>query len=238
MSVEPQVVAVVDSNVLLDLISCHNYTRKFEPVWATKGDGAWRDAGVDYRGSRACDALLLAIYLDQIRATTWSSHGELDATARRIVPPRPELPGGGDWERDYLTQVIHFVMEVVLKNWKATAPESAELERGNDNDRWLVAEARRLNVDLISTEGLKPDGSIDVTKTVHKEAALLGVRVVTPRAFFRGKLLDEEAAAEAYLRRFAEQIPIYCKDRTDKLEELLGMMYRYQDMILTMHAPV
>jgi hypothetical protein len=230
------VVAVVDTNVMIDLHSCHDHTRVLHPALSEVGDAAWLKTDVWYRGTRARDAVLLAIYLDQIKATTWGSHGEFVEKLAKIVPPAPEKDGGQDWELDFATNVIHFVREFLLANWTHAMPLPAEGERGNAADKWLVAEALRLNVPLISNEGLRIDGSIDQAKNIRKLATGAGITVVTPRDFFNGRI-DEVAAADAFQVRFIEQLNIYTRDRTDHLERMLWMMKRYYDVVLYFYAP-
>jgi hypothetical protein len=230
------IVAVVDTNVMIDIHSCHDFTGRLHPALAQMGDGGWLTPGVWYRGTRARDALLLTIYLDQIGATTWGSNGELLDKLTALVPPSPGQDGGKNWELDFATLTVHFVRERVLSRWTHAVPVPPEKERGNQADQWLVHEAKRLSVPLITNDGLKTDGTIDDrkkgTRTMAKAA---GVMVVTPREFFQGKL-DEAAAADRFRERFNEQARLHVQGRTDQLDKVLQRLGGYYDVVLYVHA--
>src|SRR5579859_7368776 len=94
-AIEPvSIVAVIDTNVMIEIHSCHDYTGKLHPALAQMGDAGWLEPKVWYRGTRARDALLLTLYLHEIGATTWGSHGELLDRLNAIVPPDPGGQGG------------------------------------------------------------------------------------------------------------------------------------------------
>jgi len=69
-------VAVVDTNVLLDLHSMHDF-RQVEELVQLHGDAAFDHAKTTYRLARARDALLLGMHLSKNNLTTWSLHSEL-----------------------------------------------------------------------------------------------------------------------------------------------------------------
>jgi hypothetical protein len=51
-------IAVVDTNVIVDFLSCHDYLAKLLPALKTVGDEAWLNPDITYRLVRARDALL------------------------------------------------------------------------------------------------------------------------------------------------------------------------------------
>ena len=57
-------IAVLDTNAFFDIVSCHDFTRKFAPARAAKGDDVLLDHEVAYRAVRDRGALLLVIDLD------------------------------------------------------------------------------------------------------------------------------------------------------------------------------
>jgi hypothetical protein len=227
-------VAVLDTNVIVDFLSCHDYLTKLQPALETKGDDAWLDPQVAYRLVRARDALLLAIHFADTGATTFGSHGELSRTLEARVPPAPGEDGGKDWLLDYLTQSIHLVMAIVLQGWTHAGPEIPETESSHDADQWHVDQAARRKIPLITNEGLKVDGTVDHKKPIWKKAAAATVDVFTPRGYLTGKLANEDASFEAFLTRFERVAHDYVKGRPDELHRVLKMMGRSYQMVFTM----
>jgi hypothetical protein len=76
---------VIDTNVLLDLYSCHD----FEAVVVKHGADLVAISHPDtiYRRARAREAVILAVYLDRIEATTLSLQHEALDLIQRHVPP-------------------------------------------------------------------------------------------------------------------------------------------------------
>jgi hypothetical protein len=225
-------IAVIDTNVFLDIISSHDANRVI-PRIVTKGDAVFQDGEFWYRTTRARDGLLLAIYMDAIGATTFGSHGEMQERLNALVPPAPGEDGGKNWELDFVTLMLHLVFDQVLKGWTHTCPEEAEIERKNAGDQWLVDQAKRLEIPLVTNEGLRVDGTTDPKSGIRKKATAAGVQVFTPREFFKGKL-DEEESAEAFQRRFEREAEEHVKGRTDQLHLFLKQMGRYFSFILGM----
>jgi hypothetical protein len=226
-------VAVVDANVMIDFLSCHDYLPPLVSALKTKGDEAWLDPDITYRLGRARDALLLAIHFADTGATTFGSQGELSKILDDRVPPVPGEDGGDDWLLAHLTQSIH-VTSLALHGWTHTGPSVAETERGNDADHWLVDRAAEKKIPLITNEGLKVDGSIDYRKGIWKKAAAAGVQAFTPRGYFTGKLANEDTHADAFLTRFARVAYDYVKGRTDDLHRVLEMVGGTYQMVLAM----
>src|SRR5882672_3522736 len=100
-------IAVIDTNVFLDITSCHDFTRGPMERITTTGDAVFQDDDFWYRAMRARDGLLLAIHLDAIGAATLQSHGEALEMLEGLVPPAPGEDGGRNWELDFATQMIH-----------------------------------------------------------------------------------------------------------------------------------
>ena len=68
----PTPVAVVDTNVIVELFSVHDVKREFEAKAIVLGKDAWEDPLVKYRVARARAAMLLALHFNDSCATTCS----------------------------------------------------------------------------------------------------------------------------------------------------------------------
>ena len=108
-------IAVVDTNVLLDIYSCHDLVGSFDLAHQSLGDGVLGDPSFLYRRERARSSLLLAVYLDRIKATTCSLNAEPIAMMLRSAPP---MGGGLDLRSDFTTFVVYFVKDHVLSDWQ------------------------------------------------------------------------------------------------------------------------
>jgi hypothetical protein len=224
-------IAIIDTNVLLEIYSCHDHYRAHAKAYAEHGDEFYYQLDPTHRGQRARASLLLAIYLNDIAATTYGSHGEFLDIITKTVPPSPAgTPGGQNWEEDFLTQALYVVGDRVLTNWTHTVPSLAEAQRGSRNDQWLVDEAARLNVPLITHEGLSKTGD-RVVSGIDKKAAVAGVQVLMPREFFNGKL-DERERSKAFLNQLGEEIEKLTVGRTDDLGKILAMVQDHYGHVL------
>ena len=93
--------AVVDTNVILDVVSLHDLSQTYERLGA---DGVDTPDAV-YRRSRARESLLLAIYFHKAKAVTYSLHSEPVAILTTKVDPTSE----DALETHYTKLFIHFV---------------------------------------------------------------------------------------------------------------------------------
>jgi hypothetical protein len=137
------IVAVVDTNVLLDLYSMHDaaIAAKKEPEL------------LDYRFRRAGHTLRLAIYLDRTRSTTWGLGYELLEQLASVSPPSAGIVGPAAVNLAVTRTVIHLVREMLIPGWTELVSKPEECIRGNAADTRLVADAERLSVPIITNEG-------------------------------------------------------------------------------------
>ncbi len=106
--------AVVDTNVLLDIHSCHDAMDSYNKAHALLAAAAIDDPSVVFRRARARESLLLAIYFDKIDAVTHSLHNE---AVDRLVDRSPPAPGGTSIASDFTMTFVHFVKDHVLPGW-------------------------------------------------------------------------------------------------------------------------
>lgn len=95
-----KIVAVVDTNVLVEVHSVHDVT-----------DARPRDEAKRWANAR--DSLLLAIHFHETRATTYSIH-EIAEVMQARVPPTVRTPEGL-----FAGLVAHFVADRVLNGWNS-----------------------------------------------------------------------------------------------------------------------
>jgi hypothetical protein len=225
-------VAVTDTNFLLDLYSCHDMTGTYNEAHARLGaEGAVDDQAVVYRRARARESLLLAMHFHNVGATTFSLHFEVVDLITRRAPP---APGGETMESDFTNAFLHFVKDYVLPNWNPTMPTAPGTEAKNDADKALVEHARARGLPLITNEGYSQAGIVE--EGMRRFAREAGVQVFAPREFYQGKI-DEAEEIEAFLRRFREQVPRYIEVRRREVGEdnfhlVLEWVHGYYRLIL------
>lgn len=211
----PRALVVLDTNVILDTHSCHDLLTKLDELVPSLGDAALDDQAVTFRLERAREAMLLAIYLHKIGATTFSLHNEVLEKLARFSPPGALATS---FTTAFTTVFIHFVKDFVLGRWNTTMPTQPGTERGNGADRALVAAALERSVPLVSTEGYSHTGEIDEGKLIRRLAGQQGVEVCLPREVYAGKM-NEGIEIEAFLHRFADNVPKYVRDHHRRFGE-------------------
>jgi hypothetical protein len=248
---------VLDTNVLVDIHSCHDIVRKYGERAKTLGPAAMTDRDVVFRRARAREGLLLAIYLHNVKATTFTLQGEAMRVLEKAAPPSAQ--GGTSLPTDHLRFFIWFVKDRVIPGWNLhfclpkkggnwpglianrelvkgnlSDPDHPDVlePTGNRADLFHVAMAKERKLDLITNEGFTPDG-YGVGK-VSEWARAEGVRTLFPKDVYAGKL-NEDYAADKFLERFAREAPAYLEERERKngpsynqdFMEYLGGYYRH-----------
>lgn len=210
---DARLIAVVDSNVFLEVWSCHDLAQAYEQPEETP-DLARKRA---LRWARARDSLLLAIYFHQIRAATYGLK-EAYSMLAGIVDPDADTTV----ETHFTTFFSHFVKDCVLKRWMP-AVQIVDL-KGNAADAALLGYAREHALPLITNEGYSHLGLRD--EKLRKAAKDADVAVFTPREFWTGKLAPERAT-DWFLRTFARKAPtfIHRHPRPHIAEDTLRLMF-------------
>jgi hypothetical protein len=224
--------AVMDTNVMLDIYSCHDLANTYSEAQARRGSVALDDRPMVYRRARARESFLLALCLDKIGATTYSLHFELVALLTARAPP---APGGQTIESDFTRFFVAFVKERLLPHWNARLPQEPGNEAKNEADLALVAYCKEHSLPLITNEGYSHTGIVD--EGMRKLAKHAGVGVFTPREFYQGKM-NEAEEIEAFLGRFRDQAAGHIDARKkelgedDKGREVLAWIHGYYRHIL------
>lgn len=220
-----QIIAVVDTNLLLDLWSCHD-------MWAAYEKEPHGDTPAHlYRRVRAREALLLAMHLHRIKAGTWSLRTEAIDLLRKNVPTHASR----EFKTHFTTLFSHFVMSEILQDWSPGVDDGAVV-RGDAADDALVAYAKEHGLPLISNEGLATTGQIVEKKDgLRDKARRGGIVVFTPEEYRRGKIEDAQAI-EHFLQQFdakaGDYIASFPEENRGPANDSLGWMLGYYHLVL------
>ena len=175
-SMSPRVTAVIDTNVLIDIMSIHDIVKGFVEAEkagakATAADAlrVFQSPELKPRRERARDALLLAIYLHTAGATTFCARGEATRVLTERSPPVGD-DGASNESMAYTRLWFEFILERVLPGWSLTWGGQPETISGEDVDDALLRFARLGKFPLITNE--TPPGK----KKIPVKAISLGVR--------------------------------------------------------------
>lgn len=223
-------VFIMDTNVFLDIHSCHDVKRDFDKLHSELGDAAVDDPKIVYRRARARESMLLAMYLHKIKGTTMSLRHEAIELLMKCAPPKP---GGTEMEGDFTRVFAHFVQPFCLRGWNSVVTTEHGSVRRNDADRAHVALAKSRSIPLVTNEGASEDGSVDDSKLIRVEARAAGVTVLTPRQAFES-LINEEEEIESFLARFKDRAPNYLARRgiRDRMGDVLAWVFGLYRFIL------
>lgn len=215
-------VAVVDTNVLLDVFSCHNLIRLYDEL----GEGVVDHPRAVFRRARARESILLCLHFHTARAHTFSHGHELITLLKSYVDPHTDEA----FETPFTKMVANFVNDRLWSGWQSSQSDPLTLEAGNDVDQALVNFAAERRLPLITNEGFTPDGYEE--GKIAKRAKAKGVAVKFPKDVYRG--MDEEVAITDFLDRFVALAPNFIKERQrpDLVEDALQNVYRYYRHVL------
>jgi hypothetical protein len=196
-------IAVIDTNVILDVISIHDLTREYG-----KPHDDLDAPNLIFRRARARESILAMIYLNKIEATTFNLHGELLEQLERYAPPGQDTP-----ETYFVNTFLWFVKDHVLREWDWIIPTQPGEERGDAADQVLVNAAKEWGVPLITNEGFNAKGYGE--GEIGERATAAGVTWYHPRKFYEGKI-DETTEIEAFLGRCREKAPTYLAEHKQR----------------------
>jgi rRNA-processing protein FCF1 len=228
----PSPTVVVDTNVILDVHSCHDVTEAFDKHFPRLKRASMNHKEVTYRLARAKESMLLALYFNKTVTTTYNLHDEPIVLLTSKVPPAPT--GGVSWESDFTTYFVHFVKDRVLSKWTIAMPTERGNESKDEADDALIAYALTNNLPLITNEGYRKSGIFD--DGMRAKAKQAGVHVFTPKEFCKGKI-DETEVIEDFFRRFEVEGHRFLEERRhergeDGAPELFDLILGYYGMIL------
>lgn len=206
-------VAVIDSNVMLEAVSCVDLMKHCE-----RPDFDPRSAEATPRRQKARESLLLAIHLDRIGATTYSLFESARITLREVDPEAHE-----NFENHAIKLWLHYVKDSVLPKWTMIMPSTGDEEpTGSGADTLLVERAKEFGLPLVTHEGLTTAG-IDERRGIRRKARSESVTIVTAREFYG--CVDELLYSALFLQRFDRGAEDYIRasSRADLTQE--GMSY-------------
>ncbi len=193
----PKPLAVVDTNIFLDLYSWHDWHEQFDsrtPAVVLRPD--LTDAKSVWRKARAREALLLAMYLTKIKATTLGLSEGLEQLRTR--PFLNTTASQRSWNDAFVRTYNWYVKEQIFRNWTESMKISDAVGSAADDE--MLAYAKDHSLPLISSEGYTPDG-IDDRNRMRKKARKAGVNLVRAADFYAGKV-DEQEESRIFLQRF------------------------------------
>ena len=79
--------AVTDTNVMLDIYSCHDVSLNYDALHGRIGVAALDDPSIVYRRARARESLFLAMHFHKVKAVTYSLHSERVGSRSRSDGP-------------------------------------------------------------------------------------------------------------------------------------------------------
>lgn len=142
-----EIVAVVDTNVLIETHSFHDIARA-------------RPGTEDSRMELARNSLLLAIHLHQKRAITYSLYEIAEVMMARVPVDQPTL------ERLFAGVFAHFVKDLVLDGWDSRVWAGGN-PRSSEADRHLIDRAEEIERPLITRDSRMTSGARERGVTVH-----------------------------------------------------------------------
>lgn len=173
---------VLDTNVVLDMISIHDLAREAEQGLQ----------GIEYRRQRARSAVLLGAYFHESRAQSLSLHEAFRILTYRV--PRDDQT----LERGFLQIFLYFVKDFVLPNWRFDRLNDTESFSGTAADDELLRIAREQGLALLTNEGLTPSGVRPFPGATSLRAK---AQVAKVPVFTAAELLEDRAADTMMLAR-------------------------------------
>jgi len=236
----PKPIAVIDTNVIVDLYSWHDFNDHFDSrvSYASSDDVSLDDPVSKMRFSRARRALLLAIHLHNTKAITYSLSESVTLLKRLTqfdAQGKPLDPDERIRREAFTKTFLWFVKRRLLTDWK-DGMRVADLS-SNEADRALVAFANEHSLPLITNEGFTATG-VNPRKLMQRLARESGVRIVQAADFY-GTEMDEAEEAKVFFRRFRKVLPVYKKWYVEKhpsgkhaIDQILRHLDRYYYFLL------
>jgi hypothetical protein len=213
-------IAVIDTNVLVDVLSSHDVLNAY-------GMKMSLDVDMVYRRARARDSLILFEHLHRRKAWTVNLRDEPWNVLSRVGPVG-HLDG-----RVYVA--TRFLFADLWRDWRRLPPDESPTPEptGTKADRMLVSIAKAYDLPLITNEGHSKTGVIDEGKAIRRFAREDGVDLCTPVEFWHGQI-DAIEASYRILTKFRNRRGFFIKGQSDVggLEGLLDEVFDYLQYIL------
>jgi|GEM_PF-3547858 len=228
-------IAILDTNVIVDLYSWHDWLDHFEPKYSYASVLVDKsDAKSRYRIRRPREALLLAIHLHQIGAVTFSLSESVRMINKLVNPDAV-----GDPKKAFAQTFLYFVKPTLLGNWKDGMRYSNS--HGNRADDELLQEAKDSGIPLVTSEGYSHIG-IDEGNRMRKKARRMGIQILTAREFCKAKVDDDDGLN--FLKAFSKNCRAYIdrsvargSKRSAVVQAIDGMHGYYRELLLPPPRP-
>lgn len=216
-------IAILDTNVLIDVLSCHDVLDAYFMKTSF-------DADMIYRRARVRESLVLLEYLHRLKARTFSLYYEPWKVLVRAVPPERH-----DMRRTFIFIAIHYLFENLWRDWQTVVADvdASQEPSGTSADRVLVALAQAHRLPVITNEGYGRAGTRDDTKAMCRLARKAGVQLLTPADFWHNRI-DPTEASHLILRKFRKRAGFFSKKQADpeRAANALGQVFDYLRFIL------
>ena len=220
------VAAAVDTNVVLQIYSCHD----IEVAYGEVDQATLAMPETAHRRRRVRAAVLLTIYFDETSAITYTLASEPLAVLVANVQPNDATA----FRTHFTTSFVRFVKDGLLSRWRiAEAVGGDGGVRGNVADQALLVFARHHGKTLITDEGNSPTGTVK-KGSLRRRGEKQGVKVVTTEEFLTEHGADAAKLSNDFLARFQELAPAHIEKqpRPDVAEAVLRAMWGYYEHIL------
>jgi hypothetical protein len=185
-------VAVVDTNVMMDIYSPHDLLLDLQKFGETGLD----HPQLAYRRARARESLLLAMHLSRCKSVTYSLLEEGQRKMLQFAPPS-EL---NMFTTHYAIVMIWYIQPQILHGWEGVGPfNEPNPPKGSAADTALVEYAKNRGLPIITNEGYSPTGFKE--SGIHKKAKQANVNVMRPCDYYAGHF-DEDLAINKFLTSF------------------------------------
>jgi hypothetical protein len=187
---------LLDTNVMLEIYSVGDLLSIGDKLRTP--EAALRSPEYGYRLLRARHSTLLAWWLAKHRRIVGLLGNEVVDQLTRIAPK----PGDGQDGTSYIftTAIIHVVMPLVLRGWRAGPLTEVNHEaKGTKADTEILKQAASDNTPLITHEGLTQAGINDDRAKLRARAVAAGVKVFTAKEYLDSEHVDLDDESRQFL---------------------------------------
>jgi hypothetical protein len=232
---------VLDTNVMLDLYSCHDYEEAMEKLGGELV-APINDPRLVYRRQRARDALLLGIWMHHTRQASNTLNEaivqlKINVKTEKDVDLNKETPE----ERirriylfNFTSIFMSFVTKAVLGEWgngRSYEGRNADLVKDVADDKYVDV-ARTMKLPLMTNEGFGHNGLTTPKQNkpnIVTKAAAVGVKTYTPGQYYALSGRNEAKDIAWFLEQFEAEAPNYIRRNEENAEAIMNAVARSFD---------